>query len=231
MSQIIVSFDFVDPDLGLVKIYVRPNSKRISCAWKGQTLCLNVPKGLPTDYLQQFFNERIKPDALARKPQAVDTIDSELLHIDIGRSDAVEYSAVQADYIGTIDNKVTYKILVHPKVDLNALLVRQSIADITKTIMRQVVYVKVVAEAWDIACRLGLQSKISNIKATTAQTRYGSCSARGVISLSHLLATEPYARRVETITHELAHLTHMDHSEAFHTLHHQYLSQILPTPL
>lgn len=227
--QVVLPGKFRDPDLGIVNIYVRPNSKHISSAWKGHTLCINIPKGLPADYFQQLFIERIKPDALARKPQNADVIDSELLHIDIGRSDAVEYGAVQADYIGTIDNKVSYKILVHPNIDLNAPTVRQSIADITNKIMRQVVHVKVVAEAWDIARRLGLQGRITNIKATTAQTRYGSCSARGVISLSHLLATEPYVRRVETITHELAHLTHMDHSEAFHTLHHQYLSQILPT--
>ena len=221
---------FRDPDLGDVNIYVRPNSKHITSAWKGHTLCINIPKNLPVDYFQQLFIERIKPDALACKPQNADVIDSELLHIDIGQSDAVEYGAVQADYIGTIDNKVTYKVFVHPNMDINAPFVRQSIADITNKIMRRVVHVKVVAEAWDIARRLGLQGRISNIKATTAQTRYGSCSARGVISLSHLLATEPYARRIETITHELAHLTHMDHSEAFHTLHHQYLSQILPTP-
>lgn len=218
---------FRDPDLGDVNIYVRPNSKHITSAWKGHTLCINIPKYVPVDYFKQLFSERIKPDALARKPQNADVIDSELLHIDIGKSDAVEYGAVQADYIGVIDNKLTYKVFVHPKMDLNAPIVRQSIAGITNKIMRRVVHVKVVAEAWDIARRLGLQGMISNIRATTARTRYGSCSTRGVISLSHLLAVEPYAKRAETITHELAHLTHMDHSEAFHALHQQYLRQIL----
>ena len=45
-----------------------------------------------------------------------------------------------------------------------------------------------------------------------------------------MLATCPYRERVETITHELAHLTYMDHSPAFHALHQQYLRQILPNP-
>ena len=227
--QVVLPGKFRDPDLGIVNIYVRPNSKHISSAWKGHTLCINIPKGLPADYFQQLFIERIKPDALARKPQNADVIDSELLHIDIGKSDAVEYGAVQADYIGMIDNKVTYKIFVHPTMDLNAPTVRQSITVLVNKIKRRVVHVMVVAEAWDIARRLNI-SIIREIKATTSYTRWGSCNGRGVIALSHMLATCPYRERVETITHELAHLTYMDHSPAFHALHQQYLRQILPNP-
>lgn len=228
MNTIVSGGDFFDYDLGQVKIYVRHNSKHISSSWKDNTLCINVPKGTPRDLFQKLFVEQIKPDALAMKPKNADVIDSELLHIDITTSSSVKYGEVQADYIGIFDNKVTYKILVNPKININAPTVRQSITVLVNKIKRRVVHMMVVAEAWDIARRLGLQGRISNIRATTAQSRYGSCSARGVISLSHMLATCPYRERVETITHELAHLTYMDHSPAFHALHQQYLRQILP---
>lgn len=229
--QVIVSGKFVDPEIGVVNVYVRPNSKRITSSWKGHTLCINVPRCLPADYFQTLFNERIKPDALRIKPQHTDTIDSELLHIDIVSSDAVPRNMVHADYVGMIDNKATYKISVPTGSDINDPATRQSIDNLAVKIMRQVVDINVVNEAWAIAHRLGLSEKISNIKATTAERRYGSCTSRGVISLSHLLATQPLAKRVETITHELAHLTHMDHSAAFHALHHQYLNQILPSDI
>lgn len=227
MNTIVSGGDFFDYDLGQVKIYVRHNSKHISSSWKDNTLCINVPKGTPRDLFQKIFVEQIKPDALAMKPKNADVIDSELLHIDITTSSSVKYGEVQADYIGIFDNKVTYKILVNQKMNINAPTVRQSITVLVNKIKRRVVHVMVVAEAWDIARRLNI-SIIREIKATTSYTRWGSCNGRGVIALSHMLATCPYRKRVETITHEFAHLTYMDHSPAFHALHQQYLRQILP---
>lgn len=50
------------------------------------------------------------------------------------------------------------------------------------------------------------------------KSRWGSCSSTGDIRYSWRLILAPdYVRRA-TVTHELAHRVHMDHSRAFHTL-------------
>lgn len=51
----------------------------------------------------------------------------------------------------------------------------------------------------------------------------GTCSAKGVISLSYVLVFLPADLRDYIICHELAHLSEMNHSPRFHDLLNRYL--------
>jgi len=53
---------------------------------------------------------------------------------------------------------------------------------------------------------------------TSAQRRWGSCTARGEIRLNWRLALAPDFVRRSVAAHEVAHLVHFDHSPAFHAL-------------
>lgn len=49
-----------------------------------------------------------------------------------------------------------------------------------------------------------------------AQRRWGSCAADGAIRINWRLIMAPDAVRRSVVAHEVAHLTHFDHSPAFH---------------
>jgi predicted metal-dependent hydrolase len=57
--------------------------------------------------------------------------------------------------------------------------------------------------------------KYSGVRLTHANTRWGSRSSSGTIALNIGLMKVPEACRDYVIIHELAHISHMDHSAAF----------------
>lgn len=71
------------------------------------------------------------------------------------------------------------------------------------------------------AQRLGLKYKRVHIKDTVS--RYGSCSTLGNINLNAMLLLHSAESVRYVVLHELAHLTHMNHSPAFWSLLSDYL--------
>ncbi|MGM9842142.1 MAG: M48 family metallopeptidase [Candidatus Limisoma sp.] len=61
-------------------------------------------------------------------------------------------------------------------------------------------------------------AKVTNIKITKAQSRWGSCSSTGTISLSCFLVTLPVDLIKFVIIHELSHTFEMNHSSRFHEI-------------
>jgi len=63
-----------------------------------------------------------------------------------------------------------------------------------------------------------IRKKINNVYVRDTKTRWGSCSTDGNISLSWRLIFAPYEAMDYVVSHEVAHLRHMDHSDRFWTL-------------
>ncbi|MDE6207762.1 MAG: M48 family metallopeptidase, partial [Muribaculaceae bacterium] len=78
----------------------------------------------------------------------------------------------------------------------------------------------IVPHAASLARGLGLEPKRWSVRDTKRQ--YGSCSASGEISLSARLIFLPAELRDFIIYHELAHMTELNHSDAFHRLCDSY---------
>ena len=88
----------------------------------------------------------------------------------------------------------------------------------------------------ELASRFGL--KYGKVTIRAARTKWGSCTARGDISLSLYLMTLPEHLRDYIIIHELCHTVHLNHSPRFHALVNEFtegrereLAKELPTPL
>lgn len=71
-------------------------------------------------------------------------------------------------------------------------------------------------ETRSIAAAHGLS--VGSVGVGDPKSRWGSCSSNGDIRYSWRLILAPDFVRRATVTHELAHRVHMDHSRAFHAL-------------
>ena len=66
-----------------------------------------------------------------------------------------------------------------------------------------------------LAVKHGLEARLSRISVRNQRTRWGSCSARGQISLNWRLIQVPPSVCDYVIQHEIAHLVHLNHSTRF----------------
>ena len=73
--------------------------------------------------------------------------------------------------------------------------------------------VELPARAWELAAETGAAMKQVSVR--NQRSRWGSCSARGTVSLNWRLVQTPDTVRDYIIYHELAHLREMNHSERF----------------
>lgn len=65
----------------------------------------------------------------------------------------------------------------------------------------------------------------SQVKITSAKTRYGSCNTKNNnLCFSYLLMNKPYEAIDYVIVHELAHIVHHNHSKDFYL----YISRFMP---
>lgn len=63
----------------------------------------------------------------------------------------------------------------------------------------------------------------ASVKITAARKRFGSCSGRNGLCFSYQLMMYPPEAVDYVVVHELAHIVHKNHSDAFYRLIEQYL--------
>jgi len=73
--------------------------------------------------------------------------------------------------------------------------------------------IELPARAWELAAETGVG--VTHVTVRNQRSRWGSCSARGVVSLNWRLVQAPEFVRDYIIYHELMHLREMNHSARF----------------
>jgi hypothetical protein len=83
------------------------------------------------------------------------------------------------------------------------------------------------ADALRICTRFGLRYRVLEAERANVKRRYGVCYSEGTIRirLRHATSGKPlkYSSLVNTLCHELAHLTHFNHGPNFQTLYAEIL--------
>jgi len=78
---------------------------------------------------------------------------------------------------------------------------------------KRIARVELAARAWELAATHGI--RISRVSIRNQRTRWGSCSAKGTVSLNWRLVQAPPSVADYVVLHELAHTRHMNHSDRF----------------
>lgn len=204
--------------LGDVDVMRRRNSSRFSACWRGGAVRVTGPV-CATD--SQFL-------------KALDSLAPKLLQLRELRSAAVA-EKIELDGL-TIEMRRQSlhpdAIMLSPRIPVAVLSVGTAVdtsspegyrlyGKACRAIANKVAPQLLLPRVREIAAALGCRP--TGWKISRGSTVLGTCSRSGVISISGMCVFLPAALRDYIVCHELAHLTHMDHSEAFHRLLDAYL--------
>ena len=132
----------------------------------------------------------------------------------------IEPTNPRPGYVSTRWEEDTLHVQVHESTDLTDLRTKQFVSDMISHAMEYYADKVLLPFAREVANGLNLQP--AGFEVGRGMRKLGHCTTKRVIQLSRnlMFMPEPLVRYV--ICHELAHLTHMNHSTQFHALCDQY---------
>ena len=206
------------PGIGDVAVTVRRNARSMRLRWKGPMLSLTAPYGQPYNEALEFlrgasdFIESHRTPPLYSIGQRIQTQE---ITIDIRQSDKISQS-IRATFPAPMEACVH----VAADIDIASAPAIKGIDAVLRRIAQRYAPGILLPQARDISAMLGVEPRQWSI--SRGQRTLGLCTSKGEIKLSALLVFYPSDLRRYVICHELAHLTHMNHSGEFHALCNSY---------
>lgn len=196
---------------------VHSSSRKISARWAGGMLKVVVYPGCDMARLYKFLADNI--EAIQRRRPTLrfhvgQTIEFTDFTLTIGRQE-LKPKVLMLQGSGS-EPVILVGSAVDMDTDESSAIISRMICHVAKKLAPGAL----LPRAREIADALGL--KPSGWKISTGHKTLGQCSSRGVISLSAVTMLLPPHLRDYIIYHELAHLTHLNHSAEFHALCDRY---------
>ncbi len=225
----VASCSYLHPVLGDIHIRRNATARRIIARWHGTDLCITVPGMTPPALLDEFL-DKFRDRLLAAKPAPCYSIGQV---IDCAEVDfSIVPSNLPSETVDVFSNSVSENPLRGKHINYYIKLSAPALPVIHRAAVQHAIYAQlmgcathasrrfVLPFAAEVAAELGCHPKAWSVK--ESRTKLGSCSNRGNIVLSPRLIFLPADLRRYVVCHELAHLTHLDHSPAFHALCNRY---------
>lgn len=209
--------EFNYPDIGLVRITVRRNSRSITMRWNKNHLQVNVlTSATDKDILKAL--DHFKSRLISRKPELryyeEQTLQFYSLSIAIGRQH-IYPDRIIAQYR---NNQAT--VMLGDSWDFDSDKATEAISNFICKIARRAAHIDLIPRGRELADQFNLRP--TDWEIGTGHRKLGHCTATKVISLSYVVLFLPPHLRDYIICHELAHLTEMNHSKKFHVLCNEY---------
>ena len=132
----------------------------------------------------------------------------------------IEATEPRPDYVATSWEDDLLHVKVHESIDLTDTRMVEFVSNMISRSMEYIAVKVLLPFAREVADGLGL--KPAGFEIGRGMRKLGHCTSKKVIQLSRNLMFMPEELIRYVICHELAHLTHMNHSLQFHALCDQY---------
>lgn len=206
---------FIDKEFGKVVVTFRRGMKNVRCRWRGNRLYMSAPYGMEKQLEGLVDADRDKIRALNH--QKITFHDGQVIpcfHTTLTIStDAKLTTNCVAHGIDPADGVSLY-MCVPADLDLESDAATRALSKVISLLFGRIAHRYLIPYAQSEAARLGLKPRGFEIGKGTV--KLGHCTRGGLIQLSRHLMLLPEPLVQYEVCHELAHLTHMDHSPAFH---------------
>lgn len=210
-------FDFLHPELGPVHVTEHATSRRYSARWKNNTVKVVCPRGSSEAAVKRAV-EKLKAGILEMRMKGPGVADVDMTDWSI----TVGSQSLSPRKIHVLVELPSCKINIGNELDLDSTHTLVYYNHVLHAIGKKVAPKLLLPQAVDIAERIGVSP--SSWKISHGHNVLGYCNARKEIALSYVNVFLPPRLREYIICHEMAHLTHMDHSPEFHALCNSYLN-------
>lgn len=229
-TRVIATSKYTHPEIGMINVRVVASARSIRAYWEGSVMHVTVPPCLPVDTYDDFIEKNV-PRFLEMKPsprfhigQVIDggEVDFKIVKGGIpGRDKAILVNVSQENLrpgkIYNICLNVPGRMAAE---EMDAPEVQTHINKLLLKMAEKSVATFVIPHAQELALKIGRKPTGWCVK--NKKRSLGTCDHDGFISLSPRLIFLPRRLRDFVILHELAHLSEMNHSRAFHELCNQY---------
>ena len=209
-----------DKEFGRIYVELRRGMTSVRFTYHTDgNLLMRAPLGVKASDLQRMVDENRERLRQLPQPQTVtfewdQTIECFQCHVVIGRQHT------HPGYILNHWEGDTLHLQPYESADLDDESIKRTISKVIGRAMEDRARMTLLPFAHQVANELGLQP--AGFEIGRGMRKLGHCTAKKVIQLSRnlMFLPDPLVRYV--ICHELAHLTHMNHSPEFHALCNQY---------
>ncbi len=211
-----------DKEFGRVMINTRRGMRNVTARWQGDVLYLNVPLGITVQGIQEALDD-LRPRLRARKEQEPGVT------FTIGQVIECFRCRVRLDSQSRVPRRMLFghdgdllTLSLPVGMDLESDLEKRNVTHGLQVLLEQEAQRLLLPFATQVAEQLGVSP--AGWEIGRGMRKLGHCTKGRVIQLSRNLMFLPERLVRYIICHDLAHLTHMNHSAAFHALVNKYTS-------
>lgn len=215
-----MKYYYDDEEFGRVMVNTRRGMRSVTARWQGDVLHLNVPEGLPLQELQDSL-DRLRLRLGARKGQ------QPAVAFAIGQVIDCFRCRVRLDSQSRVPRRMLFghdgdllTLSLPVGMDLDSDQGKRNVTHGLQVMLEQEASRLLLPFAAQVAHEVGMAPARWEIG--RGMRKLGHCTPGRVIQLSRnlMFLSERLVRYI--ICHELAHLTHMNHSAEFHALVNKY---------
>lgn len=217
------------PRIGRVAVRPGRTTACFRARWRGNMLTVSCPYGVTTAAFEDFIASceakflEVRPELFFPLNKVIDTPETDIAILagtDVQPYDIMTSVEMNAPARGKIEN---HRVLVAPRVlhMITSPECQKAINNAVLDLAGRSARMFVLPMARRIAAEIGRQPMAWEVKKSVHLL--GKCTSQGIITLNPKLAFMPADLRRFVVCHELAHLSEMNHSAAFHRLCDSYL--------